>query len=173
MVTEIQPIALPGGVRLHGTAASAARFLWHFVQMVVAMEAGMLVYHVVLSPLLQPTPYGALTDAYPIVGYWGMVVSMVLGMLALMVYHRSSGHYSLEMTAAMLAPVAALTVLVLCSLIPSHVLYAAGDPLMFLAMAAYMLYRPHKHSHGGHGHAGHEHVSMSQADTIAHSAHGG
>lgn len=173
MASSINQVALLHRFHLRGTVARVAGFLWHFAQMVIAMEIGMMVYHLLLSPLLSQTPYSALTDAYPIIGYWGMVISMVLGMLALMLYHKSTERYILEMTMAMLAPVVALTVLVLCSLIPSHILYGIGDPVMFVAMAAYMLYRPHEHAHGGNEHASHEHARMSQADVIEHSAYGG
>ena len=101
-----------------GIAVKVGRFLWHLVQMVLAMEAGMMVYHLLLWPVLAPTGYGALTSAYPLFGYWMMLVSMVLGMIALMRFHRSNWRYILEMTIAMLAPLAVLTVLVLCSRAP-------------------------------------------------------
>ncbi len=155
MATDTQQMTLAGGIELRGRAAGVARFLWHFLQMALAMGLGMMVYHALLRPLLYRTPYAPLTDAFPMIGYWGMVISMVLGMLALMLYQHSTARYCLQMTAAMVAPIAALTVLVLCSLIPGHILYAAGDPLMLLAMAAFMLYRPHEHAHGSHEHAGH------------------
>ncbi len=136
-------------------AVKMGRFLWHLVQMVLAMEAGMMVYHLLLWPLLAPTGYGALTHAYPLIGYWMMLVSMVLGMLALMRFHKSNWRYILEMTIAMLAPLAALTVLVLCYVLPIHTLFKVGDPLMILAMTAFMLFRPHEHAHGEHEHACH------------------
>jgi len=131
------------------------RFLWHLVQMVLAMEAGMMVYHLLLWPLLAPTSYGILTNAYPLFGYWMMLVSMVLGMLALMRFHRSNWRYILEMTIAMLAPLAALTLLVLYHMLPIHTLYGLGDPVMILAMIAFMLFRPHEHAYGGHEQACH------------------
>ena len=155
-----------------GFAAQAGAFVWHFVQMVLAMEAGMMVYHLLLRPVLAPTSVGALTSQFPLIGYWMMVAAMVLGMIALMGYHRSSWRYSLEMTIAMIAPLAALTVLVLCSLLPIHTLYGVGDPVMFLAMAAFMLFRPHDHAHGAHEHAGHQHAGSSEADNSQPAVHG-
>ncbi len=134
------------------TAGSVGGYLWHLLQMVLAMEAGMAVYHMIIVPALRQTAYATMTDRYPLIGYWAMVVSMALGMLALMWYHKATRRYCAEMTAAMIAPAAALTVLVLCSLIPSHILYGLGDPVMILAMAAYMIYRPHEHVHGNHTH---------------------
>ncbi|HEX8990168.1 MAG TPA: hypothetical protein VF784_00690 [Anaerolineales bacterium] len=134
-----------------GFAKQAGGFLWHFTQMVLAMEAGMMIYHKLIMPPLMGTGFGRLLRAYPLFGYWMMVLSMVLPMLALMViYHRSTWQYCLGMTGAMVAPLAALTVLVLCSLCPMHILYGIGDPLMFAAMAVFMLVRPAHHTHTAH-----------------------
>lgn len=126
---------------------TAARFLWHFLQMAVAMELGMMVYHKLLWPFLAPTRFSALTDQYPLLGYWMMLLSMALGMIVLMRYHKSAWRYCMEMTGAMFVPLIALTALVLFELCPAHILYRFGDPLMFLAMAAFMLIRPAKHAH--------------------------
>jgi hypothetical protein len=134
-------------------ATQAGQLLWHFAQMVLVMEAGMMIYHKLLLPLLAGTSFATLTHAYPLFGYWMMVVSMTLPMLALMrLYHRSTWRYSLGMTGTMLVPLAALTVLVLCYVLPIHTLYGISDPLMFLAMAAFMLVRPahHNHAHAEH-----------------------
>jgi hypothetical protein len=172
MTTDFRPGALPRAVRLRSSAANVGRFLWHLLQMILAMEAGMAVYHLLLHTLLAGTGYAALTNAYPLFGYWMMVASMTLPMIALMrLYHKSSWRSGGEMTIAMLVPPAALTVLVLCGLIPLHTLQALGDPLMILAMAADMLYRRDEHAHGGHAHAGHQHAGSAEAETIQHSAH--
>lgn len=144
-------------------AAKAGRFLWHFVQMVLAMEVGMMIYHKLLWPLLAPTGFPGLIELYPLIGYWVMVVFMVLGMIALMCYHRSTWRYCLDMTITMLTPLAVLTVLVLCHMLPIQTLYGIGDPVMFLAMAAYMVYRPHQHMHGIHEHTGHQPANSVEA----------
>jgi hypothetical protein len=142
------------------------RFLWHLLQMVLAMEAGMALYHLLLSTMLAGTGYAALTREYRLFGYWMMVVSMALPMIALMhYYHKSNWRSCGAMTFAMLAPLAALTVLVLCELIPIQTLHAVGDPLMILAMAAYMFYRRGEHAHGGHEQAGHQPAGSSDAET--------
>jgi hypothetical protein len=115
--------------------------------MVIAMEVGMIVYHMLLFPLLAPLGYYTLTDTYPLFGYWMMVISMAVGMIVLMRYHKATWRYCMEMTGAMFVPLVALTALVLFELCPAHILYRFGDPLMFLAMAAFMLIRPIKHAH--------------------------
>jgi hypothetical protein len=171
MTTTIRPGAHPRTLRLRSQAASVGCFLWHLLQMVLAMEAGMAAYHLLLHTLLSGTGYAALTNSYPLFGYWMMVASMTLPMIALMrYYHKSSWRSCNEMTIAMLLPPAVLTGLVLCALIPLHTLQALGDPLMILAMAADMLYRRDEHAHGGHAHAGHQHAGDAEAETIQHSA---
>jgi hypothetical protein len=147
-------------------APKAGQSIWHLVQMALVMEAGMMVYHRLLLPVLAPTGFSTLTKEYPLFGYWMMVASMTLPMIALMRgYHRSTWRYCLEMSTAMLAPLAALTLLVVCQLMPIHILYGVGDPVMILAMAAFMLFRPGHHAHGGHEHAGHQHASPIEAET--------
>ncbi len=172
MTTDIRPGALSRFARLRSSAASVARFLWHLLQMVLAMEAGMAVYHLLLHTSLAGSSYATLTELYPLFGYWMMVASMTLPMIALMrLYHKSSWRSCNEMTIAMLVPPAALTALVLCGLIPLHTLQALGDPLMILAMAADMLYRRDEHAHGHHAHAHHQHADSAEAETIQHSTH--
>lgn len=155
MNTNTKRVSFPQSFQLRSTAASVGRFLWHFLQMAIAMELGMMVYHKLLYPLLAPTGYGVLTDVYPLFGYWMMLISMALGMIVLMRYHKSTWRYCMEMTGAMFVPLVALTALVLFELCPAHILYGFGDPLMFLAMAAFMIYRPAHHAHGGNEQACH------------------
>lgn len=136
----------------------AGRFLGHFVQMSLVMEAGMMIYMKLIIPLLIPFGFQQWKMAHPLFGYWLMVASMTLPMIALMrIYHKSAWRYTLEMTTVMLAPLAGLAVLVLCDLCPIHILYGIGDPLMFAAMAAYLLLRPAQHAHGGQHQACHTH----------------
>lgn len=135
--------------RLQIYASKVGRFLWHLIQMILVMEAGMMVYHKLVMPFLAPLGFHTFMMAHPLGCYWLMVASMTLPMIAFMrSYQKSTWRYSLEMTASMLAPLAALTVLVLCDLCPIHILHGFGDPLMFLAMAVFLLFRPAQHTHG-------------------------
>src|SRR5512142_1634846 len=139
-----------GKATTDGTKMSAKvkSFFWHLAQMILVMGLGMMIYHKLVLPLLEPYGYTEFTDKYPLFGYWMMVISMTLPMLALMrLYHKSTWRYSLGMTFTMLAPLAALTVLVVCSLLPMHALYGIGDPLMIVAMAVFLIVRPHQHAH--------------------------
>lgn len=142
-----------------------AAFLWHLIQMIIAMEAGMAVYHLLLGTLLAQTGYAALIKADPLFGYWMMVVSMTLPMIGLMRFQRSSWRHCIEMTVAMVAPSAVLTLLVLVGSISFGLLSGAGDPAMYLAMTAYMLYR--RDEHGAHGHGSPQHACSYTGETTA------
>ncbi len=130
------------------TRAKVGGFLWHLLQMVLAMEAGMMVYHLLLGTLFAGSGFAILTKENRLFGYWMMVVPMALAMLAFMRFRRYDWRHCSEMTLAMLAPLAGLTVLVLCYVFPVQTLRSFGDPLMILAMAAYMLVRSGHHAHG-------------------------
>jgi putative intracellular protease/amidase len=151
MSTNTGPIALPLVARLRGGAASVGRFVWHLLQMVLAMEAGMAIYHLLLHTALAGTAFAALVGARPLLDYWLMVASMTIPMIALMRYlHKSTWRACAEMTLVMLVPPAVLTMLTQSDLIAVGTLQALGDPLMILAMAADMLYR--RDEHAGHAH---------------------
>jgi hypothetical protein len=151
MNTDTQPIYLPQRFQLRGAAPNVGRLLWHFIQMILVMEAGMMIYHHLVWPILAPTGYAAFTRDYPLFGYWMMVLSMALPMIAFMrAYHGATWDYCIGMALAMLTPLAVLTMLVFFSLIPIHALYTVGDPLMFLAMALYMLYWRHDPAYAKH-----------------------
>lgn len=151
--------------RWRGALRKVGSYLWHLLQMVIAMEVGMFAYHLLASTVLARTDYAALTDAYPYVGYSAMVASMVVGMVAFMLWQRSTWRYCVEMSLVMVAPLVVLAALVVWALMPIRILYSLGDPLMIVAMAVYMLLRPHQHAHG-RGH----HV-YSQGMLEMHSAH--
>ena len=124
----------------HASSRSAKikSFVWHLFQMIVAMEAGMLLYMLCLNQLA-PESYRAATVAYPLLSYWMMMLAMTAPMIALMRYHQYDWRCCLEMTFAMLAPVALLTVLNLLNVIPFQGLHSLGGILMDLGMVVYMI----------------------------------
>jgi hypothetical protein len=50
MTTDTRHGSLPRGLQLRSSAASVGHFLWHLLQMVLAMEIGMAVYHLHCIP---------------------------------------------------------------------------------------------------------------------------
>lgn len=134
-----------------GSAAQLRRFVWHFVQMVLAMEVGMAVYHLLA--------YEALA-AYPVLQYAGMELSMILPMVALMLYQRHGWRYSAEMTGAM---VVGPVVFLACAQFGLHnyipglsreTLLVFSDATMYLGMLGWMLYRRDHYTRGA-GHSAH------------------
>jgi hypothetical protein len=130
-------------------AKHVTRSLWLLLQMVLAMNAGMVLYHFLLHGVLMGTAAGTLLHHSPRLDYWMHIASMVIPMLVLMrVYHKSTWRASAEMTVAMLVPAAILKVLVLGDVVPFETFLELDDPLMIVAMAAYLLYRPSDHGPG-------------------------
>ncbi len=158
MVAATQDANVTTKVKLPRIGANARDFFWHLLQMVIAMWVGMGLYHFLMATALAGTGLADLTKENSLFGYWMMTAGMVLGMLALMRYRRSTWRYCAEMTTAMLVPLTLLTILVLCYLIPIEILHGLGDPLMILAMAIYMHHYPHDRGHGAHYPSAHQHA---------------
>lgn len=120
------------------TTAGVGRFLWHLVQMLIAMMAGMMLYHLLA---------GKSTDANKVLWYAGMELSMIPPMLALMLYQRHGWRCSIEMAAAMLVGPA---IFLACAQFGWHTyvpgltrnsLFGLSDATMYLGMLGVMLYR--------------------------------
>jgi hypothetical protein len=88
-------------------------FLWHLLQMVLAMMAGMAVYGVLSGMLPASGGYAALLAAYPTLEYPVMFAFMAPPMVALMRYHGYNWRRTTEMVGAMLGPPAVIIALVL------------------------------------------------------------
>ena len=127
-------------------AAKIKSFIWHLLQMIVAMEIGMALYHGAFVNQLAPMSYKFATIAYPLFDYWMMMISMILAMICLMRYHSYDWRTCMGMTIAMLAPVALLTILMWIGLISMMTLRIAGSITMNLGMVIYMLFAE-KHAH--------------------------
>ncbi len=129
-------------------AAKIKFFIWHLFQMVAAMEIGMMLYHGAFVNHLAPISYKFTTIAYPLFDYWMMMISMILPMICLMLYHRYDWRYCIGMTIAMLTPVALFTVLMWMGLISMITLRIAGNITMILGMVIYMLFaETNAHTH--------------------------
>lgn len=152
MVTNVRyRIGLMNG-QVRSMAASAGRFLWHFLQMLVAMMVGMMIFHVFI---------GRPAEEYRILWYAGMELSMVPPMVGLMLFQRHGWRHSLEMAAAMLIGPA---VFLVCAQFGWHnyipgltrnTLFTLADVTMFVGMLGAMLYRREMYTqpHAAHQHA--------------------
>ena len=132
---------------------SGWRFTLHFLEMVVAMIAGMAVLGVAIGLLGEPPGYSDLLVRYALMG-----AAMSVPMVAWMRYRGHPWSDGLEMTAAMLVPMFALVLPVELG-VAGYVLGLSEGSLMVLShvamiggMAALMLYRFDRYTHGPHGH---------------------
>jgi hypothetical protein len=131
-----------------GLASKAGRFLLHFLEMLVAMQVGMGIFHIMLILIRTYSNRAALesgTTLHAIV----MTIFMTVPMGAWMVLRGHGWRHSMEMVIAMTAPVALIGLL--CQLgVDEYLPWLAGlsTPLMFLGMIAAMLYRREHYTRG-------------------------
>jgi flagellar biosynthetic protein FliP len=126
-----------------------AQFLRHYVAMVVAMMAGMMLVGGPLRGILAGAGYWAVLDRGSDLSLLLMYASMTLPMVAWMRHRGHSWRQATEMTAAMVVPAALLVGLDRRLWGPSHL-------AMLLGMLALMLCRRQEYVHGpahasGHG----------------------
>ena len=124
-------------------ALSVGRFVLHFVEMWLAMLAGMVIFMAVPGVMALPVFLHQL----------GMAISMTVPMVAWMRIRGHGWRHGVEMAAGMLVPWAA--VLSLVALGAANVLpwlANAADAAMLLGMLGVMLLRPHHYAHGSHHH---------------------
>jgi hypothetical protein len=138
-----QTLALPAAEHVH--QQSVARAIWHFVrhyvEMVVAMLAGMFALGGV-EDLVWPS----LTHR-PDVAAIVMATNMSLGMAGWMRFRGHSWRGITEMSAAMYVPFVVLLVPYWAGLTGDGVLMTWGHLLMLPAMALVMLLRPAEYAH--------------------------
>ena len=124
---------------------SRGRIAWHFVrhylEMVVAMLAGMFV----LGPVVHLVASG-LTDRAD-VGAMVMATNMAIGMGAWMRFRGHSWRGIAEMSASMYVPFAVLLVPFWAGVIAEGTLMTWGHVLMLPAMALVMVLRPGEYRH--------------------------
>jgi hypothetical protein len=128
--------------------------------MLLAMSAGMGIFHLLASQIPASSSLAAVADSETVLHNAVMDFFMTVPMLAWMIVRRHGWRHSLEMGVAMIAPIAAINLL--CSLGAVEYLpwlANASGPAMLLGMLAAMLYRrDHYTSKAGHS----AHVTQPQ-----------
>ena len=136
--------ALPGTAS-HVHAPSRGRRTWHFVrhylEMIVAMFAGMFALGALEGEL-----WPGLTDRTE-VAVLVMATNMSIGMAAWMKVRGHSWRGIAEMSASMYLPFAVLLVPFWAGAVDGHAVMNWGHVLMFPAMALAMLLRPGEYAH--------------------------
>ena len=121
-------------------ASKTGRFLLHLLEMLIAMQVGMVLFHLVLGLVRTYASSRALesgTALHAII----MTVFMTTPMAAWMIIRGHGWRHCVEMVVAMIAPVAVIGLL--CQLgVDEFLPWLAGlsTPLMFLGMILAMLY---------------------------------
>ena len=127
---------------------STKHFVRHYVEMVVAMFAGMAVLGFPVDKAMDAM--GATSDAFM---FLGMATTMTAGMVAWMMYRGHGPRANLEMSASMFVPTFAVIGVLWAGLLTDiGALMVIEHVAMLLAMAGVMLLRPAEYIHH-HGHA--------------------
>jgi putative intracellular protease/amidase len=121
----------------------AGRFVWHYLEMVIAMSLGMLLLGMVWGAVL---PGDVRFDVDTLL----MAADMTIGMAVWMLIRRHGGAAIAEMSLAMFAPFVVLLVPYWFGVLPGHLVMSIGHTLMFVLMALAMLRRREEYVHHGH-----------------------
>jgi hypothetical protein len=143
-------IAYPLGVYGARMTHKTRHFIRHYLEMVLAMFAGMAVLGGAAAALLGAVgiDVGSWRSDAPELLLLGMAFTMTAPMVAWMRYRGHGWAPAWEMTAAMFAPtVAAIALLWAGTVEDSHSLLMIQHIAMFPAMLAVMLLRPAEYAH--------------------------
>jgi flagellar biosynthetic protein FliP len=128
------------------------RFLWHYVQMIIAMVVGMLVLGPARSGLLGLFDVELSSATQPELAALLMAFDMSVGMVVWMRYRGHGWASTMEMVAVMFAPVVLLAPFTLPGLMSGHALMMVMHIAMLPLMLAVMLRRRAEYSHGHQAH---------------------
>ena len=120
---------------------SWTRFARHYLVMVVAMYAGMLVLDPVYAAVATRAGYPDPWSELPVISAVAMAVNMTVPMVALMVWHGHRGVAVAEMAGSMLAPTVGAAGLSALGVLPAGLVMTVAHLGMFPAMFLVMLRR--------------------------------
>ncbi|MEJ3653028.1 DJ-1/PfpI family protein [Actinomycetes bacterium KLBMP 9759] len=134
---------------------SWGRFALHYLEMVLAMAFGMVVFGGAFHAALAVAGVEYTMARFPELVLLDMGVTMTLGMAGWMYVRRHSTRATLEMSAAMLAPVAVVIPLVTLGVMSAGTAMLVEHVAMLPLMLAAMLLRVEEYTgrHGAHGRA--------------------
>ena len=138
------PVAGPRAQHGAGQTArptSWKRFARHYLVMVVAMYAGMLVLDPVYAAVATRAGYADPWAELPVVSALVMAVNMTVPMVLLMLRHRHGVLAVVEMAASMLVPTLAATALHAAGALQADQVMTVAHLAMFPAMLLVMLRR--------------------------------
>jgi flagellar biosynthetic protein FliP len=127
--------------QIAGRVTSWRRFARHYLVMVLAMYAGMLVLDPVYAAAAGRAGYADPWVELPVVSAVVMAVNMTIPMVLLMVRHGHGIAAVVEMAGSMVVPTAAAVGLHLVGLIPADLVMTVAHVSMFPTMLLVMLRR--------------------------------
>jgi hypothetical protein len=134
-------------------SSSTKHFIRHYVEMVVAMFAGMAVLGMPLGWLLGAagSSWQELTDTAPALMFLAMATTMTVPMIGWMAYRGHGRRANAEMSASMFGPTFAVIGLLGAGVVTDiGVLLVIEHVAMLAGMFAVMLLRPAEHTHHHH-----------------------
>jgi hypothetical protein len=142
-------------------SASTRHFVRHYLEMVIAMFAGMAVLGVPAGWAMSAvdTSWSELHTEAPALMLFGMAVTMTVPMVGWMRYRGHGWRANAEMSASMLVPTAAAIGVLQAGLLDIGVLLHVEHVVMLLAMLGAMLVRPAEYTH----HPDHAEVELQMA----------
>jgi hypothetical protein len=139
------------------------RFLWHYVEMIIAMVVGMLVLGAARAGLFGLLDVDLSSETQPEIAALLMAFDMSVGMVVWMRYRGHGWPSTMEMVAVMFAPVVLLAPFTLGGLMSGHALMMVMHIAMLPLMLAVMLRRRDEYSRGHDEHAHEEHAHQEHA----------
>lgn len=129
--------------------ASTRRFVWHFLEMVVAMVAGMAILWPISTLIFAQLGWPGLLES-PILASLVMATTMAIGMSAWMRYRGHSWISTREMAAVMYLSFVVLFGPFWVGALAGDTLLVAGHVLMLPAMIIAMLHRRDEYTRDRH-----------------------
>jgi hypothetical protein len=134
--------------RLRDLAVKTGRFILHLLEMLVAMEVGMGIFHLVIGLIRTYSSFTGLESGTTLHAIT-MTVFMTVPMVAWMMIRGHGWRHGAEMVIAMIAPV--ILIGLLCQLgVDEYLPWLAGAsaPAMLIGMIGAMLYRREHYTRG-------------------------
>jgi hypothetical protein len=151
MSTETERVRSPGELQIPGAVAPERTFIFHFLEMQIAMGLGALICY--LLTRLVPASSSFATVYHPGTYLYaaGDILFLTVPVVTWMIFRGYDWRHSREMAVAMVAPVAAIIVVgELAGYAYLPWLITAMYPAMSLGMLVYMLYFMVRVGHSTH-----------------------
>jgi hypothetical protein len=142
MSTETERVRSPREIQLSVAVARERTFIFHFLEMQIAMGLGALVCYLLTRLIPASSSFATIYHPGTYLYAVGDILFLTVPVVAWMIFRGYGWRHSLEMALAMVAPVAAIIMVgELAGYAYLLWLITAMYPAMSLGMLVYMLYR--------------------------------